>query len=101
MEIWFCVDQVPDKWTEKGVGGLCRRLISSICRSGKTWPPVPCLTCGRGMKPAGNSPRCRISSGLMAAKLSQVTPGGSFTLTPPCTGFFAPDTPGIGRLARS
>jgi hypothetical protein len=24
MEIWFCVDQVPDKWTEKGVGVLVR-----------------------------------------------------------------------------
>jgi ribulose-5-phosphate 4-epimerase/fuculose-1-phosphate aldolase len=36
-------------------------------------------------------------------ELSQVTPSGSFTLTPACSGFFAPDimTPGIGRFARS
>ena len=29
MEIWFCVDKVPDKWTEKGVGA---RLCSTHCR---------------------------------------------------------------------
>ena len=48
------------------------------------------------MKPSGNRPRWRISSGVMAASLSQVTPAGSFTRTPPCTGFLPPDimTPG-------
>ena len=50
------------------------------------------------MKPSGNRPRWRISSGVIAASLSQVTPAGNFTRTPPCTGFLPPDimTPGIG-----
>ena len=36
-----------------------------------------------GMKPAGKSLRSRTSCGLIAAKLSHVTPSGSFNLTPP------------------
>jgi len=55
------------------------------------------------MKPDGSNPPSRISSGLIADKLSQVTPGGSLTRTPPCTGFRAPDimTFAIGRFDKS
>ena len=27
MGIWFCVDQVPDKWTEKGGARLCSHAL--------------------------------------------------------------------------
>jgi len=79
------------------------RAMPSICSLGNTCPPVACFTCGSGLKPSGNSPRSRISSGLMRASDSQVTPGGSFTRTPACTGLRPPDirTPGTARSERS
>ena len=32
MEIWFCVDQVPDKWTEKGGGALVQSRTAGSYR---------------------------------------------------------------------
>jgi hypothetical protein len=42
-----------------------RRSISSIWTSGNTCPPVACLTCGSGRKPAGRRSLSRISSGVL------------------------------------
>jgi hypothetical protein len=84
------------------VAASCVR-ISLISSLENTWPPVACLTCGSGMNPFGNRSRWRMSSGAIWARLSQVTPAGSLTRTPPCTGLRLPDimTPAIGWSARS
>ena len=75
----------------------------SVSDERSTWPPVACFTWGSGMKPAGSSPRARISSGAICASASHVVPCGSLTRTPPCTGLRPPDiiTAGMGWSARS
>ena len=60
------------------------RSLISIC--GKTMPPTSCLGWGSGRKPLGNRPFSRISSGDIAASVSQVIPRGSFAAGPTWTG---------------
>ena len=65
-------------------------------------PPASWCGCGSGKKPAGHAFWALISSGVIAASLSQVMPAASFTRTPSCTALPRDIvTPGAGRLARS